>query len=1544
MADPGIHDSFFDLGGDSISSIQLVSRARKAGLIFTARHVFQHPTVAALAALARRADAPAAGARVVEDQSTGVVPLTPILRWWLERDDPIDRFFQTLSVPVPAGMGLAQVQAVLQALVDQHAALRMRASRDEGEHSAGGWQLEIPAAGSLRAQDIVHPVDLSGLDAPAQAQCVDEQSSACVLRLQAQAGRSIQAVWFQAGTQLDSALFLVLGYSAMDALSRRMLAAELAAAFAALQAGASLPGPAQGTSFRNWALRLAEEARRPERQAELALWQQILAHPDPLLSTRAHDARRESDRTGPGFTLTLPVSITAPLLAGTTAAFNARINEVLLTGLALAVARWRERRIPSTERGVRVDVKGHGREDLFEGVDLSHTVGWFTSQFPVLLDPGNTDLDEALAGGHGVGVALRRIKEQLRAIPDHGIGYGLLRYGNPQTASALAEFAPSQIGFNYLGRFPADQIGSDEVRDAATFESPLPQSHAIVLVVVARDGAHGPELNATWTWARELFDEADLRELAQTWFTALQAIVEHARHPDASGMTPSDVPLVTLDQGQIDRLGSRHGRLADILPLTPLQNFFVFNALYDQDAPDAYTVQMALELGGAFDLEGMRDAIRALLQRHANLRAAFTHDRLDQPLQVLARELPVPLSFHDLSSLEAEQAEASLQALIEQDRVRRFDLAQAPLLRFAVIRMSPSRHLLVLTNHHILMDGWSRPILLQELFTLYFTGGNTAVLPAVTPYRDYLAWIGRQDANAAHAAWADYLTGVDEPTLVAPQRGSEPQAPQTFDAALSPELTAALTRQARQHGLTLNTFVQAAWALLLRSLTGRSDVVFGITVAGRPPELPGVESMIGLFINTVPMRVAVQPAERLLAVLARMQHQQANLLEHQHLGLVQIQQATGLAELFDSVVVFENFPALPSTGEDSANPLQIAYAGSDGGDVTHYPLTLLAFPGERLRLRIGYRPDLFDRSAIEAIATRLLRAFETAADAPDTAIGAIDLLGARERQRLLVEWNATATPVPAVAVPELFEQQVRRTPAATALVFEDQQLSYTELNARANRLAHRLIGLGIGPERIVAVALPRSIELIVALLAVLKTGAAYLPLDPEYPADRLAFMLDNAQPQCALASRTTAGMLRTKLPLLCLDDPETLVALALQKDIDPTDADRTRPLAPENPAYVIYTSGSTGQPKGVVVEYRALTNFLHAMARRPGLNQEDVILACTPVSFDIAGLELYLPLMHGARLHVAPQGVAVDGLRLSQCIAAIEPTLIQATPASWQLLREAGWRPAPSLRILCGGEALPADLADYLCAGSAIVWNLYGPTETTIWSSIAQVKPSTPIMIGNPIANTQMYVLDTALQPVPVGVPGELYIAGDGLARGYFRQYALTAQRFVANPHGEPGSRMYRTGDLARWTDDGALACLGRLDHQIKLRGFRIEPGEIEAALTRHPAVASATVIAREESPGQKLLVGYVVRQPWAETNRDDRREGEQIRDWQSVFEQVYQDTAELASEEDFGVWNSSYDGRPIDIGHMREWRAAAVERIVAKDPDVFSKSASARV
>ncbi|MFB8237929.1 non-ribosomal peptide synthase/polyketide synthase [Kitasatospora purpeofusca] len=1460
----GIDDNFFDLGGDSIMSIQLVSRARRAGLLISTRDVFQHRTVAELAAVARPADGAAAGA--ADEPETGDIPLLPIVHWLRENGGPVEGFHQSRIVPAPAGATADLLEQALQALIDRHGALRMRLDRTEGP-----WRLNIPEAGTVRAGDLLRRVDTAGLDDTALEAVIVEQRDAAMAGLAPDEGVMLRATWFDAGPGRGGQLLLMVHHLCVDGVSWRVLLPDLFEAYEAAEQGRPVALDPVGTSLRGWATRLHELAA--ERRGELGLWEAAVRDHEPPLGLRPLDPARDTVDATRFVQVRLPADLSTSLLTDVPRAVHAGVDDVLLTGLALALSQWRAKWRGTDRDDLLVAVESHGRHDVLEGVDLTRTVGWLTAMYPVRIDLAGVDTAQALAGGPATARAAKAVKEQLRRIPDHGLGYGLLRYLDPQSSERLAGGAEPQLAFNYFGRFTAPEGEPAPVVTEPTFEAGRydggadgrrPFAHALEINARTDDFAAGSSLSCMWTWPDGLFTDEEILELCEGWVAALRTLAEQLRRPGNAGRTPSDLPLVELTQRQIERLEGDLPGLSDVLPLTPLQEGLLFHAQYDEGEQDPYTVQFLWALDGHVDRNALRAAATALLRRHPNLRVAFRQDDLARPVQVVVTDPALPWYEHDLRALDGEDLDREVARIVDEDRTRRFDPARPPLIRFTLIRVAEDAYRFLLTNHHILLDGWSMPVVLGELGELYTTGGDDRTLPAPADYRGYLTWLAGQDRTEAEQAWRTALAGLEEPLLLAPSAGQRAAVtPHRRVVEVDRQLSAALAALARRHGLTMATLVQGAWATLLSRLTGRDDVVFGATVSGRPPEITGIETMVGLFINTLPVRVRLEPDEPVIALLGRIQRQQSELTEHSYLRLSDVQRLTGFGELFDTATVFENYPAPPQGLREE--PGEVDVSDDRTSDATHYPLALCAsMRGPSLRLRVDHRPDVFDEQSVTDLIDQLVGWLRALAGDPDRPVGLIDLLGADRFDQVVRRFNATGRPVPPQRWSELVAEQARLNPDRTAVVHGDERLDYAELDRRANRLARLLARHGAAERSLVGLMLERTPDTVVAVLAVARAGAAYLPVDSRYPADRRAFVLADARPALVVTTSATAGLLAevgADIPTLVLDDPELRAEWAAQPATPPGPAAGA---SPDDAAYVIYTSGTTGRPKGVVVTHRGIGNLAAAQIERFAIDADSRLLQFASPSFDAAVSEIVTSLVAGAALVLAPADELLPGPTLTAVMARHGVTHATLPPT---VLASIAPEDLPGLRTLVvAGEPCPQHLVDRWAPRLRMI-NAYGPTETTVCATMSDPLSAAPLTIGRPIANTAVYVLDARLRPVPTGVAGELYVSGPGLARGYLNRAGLTAERFVPDPFGTPGSRMYRTGDLVSWTHDGRLGYLGRADQQLKLRGFRIEPGEIESVLLDHPDVAQAAVVLRETDRGGRRLVAYVVPREGAGTD-----------------------------------------------------------------------------
>ena len=930
----------------------------------------------------------------------------------------------------------------------------------------------------------------------------------------------------------------------------------------------------------------------------------------------------------------------------------------------------------------------------------------------------------------------------------------------------------------------------------------------------------------------------------------------------------NNVATIATDKNSIHPV-ERQGKL----PLSFAQQRLWFLTQLESDSP-FYNLPAAVRLEGKLDLEALQQSFNKIITRHEALRTNFQTTEEGEALAIISQvEFPtIPLL--DLSDLSTSQKQTQIQQQIETEAQRPFDISYEQLIRIKLLHLEEKEHIVLLTMHHIISDGWSVGVLVEELATLYqaFSQGKPSPLAELPiQYVDFVAWqrqwLQGEVLETQQAYWLKQLENV--PILELPTDHPRP-ATQTFRGAnysfkLSKELSAALDRLSQQQGVTLFMTLLAGFQTLLWRYTAQDDIIVGSPIANR--NRGEIEGLIGLFANTLVLKTNLEGNPSFAELLQRVKETALGAYAHQDLPFellveqLQPERDLSYSPLFQVMFALQNAPMSVLELPD----LTLTSIKSDSG-TSQFDLTLSMMETESgLEGSFEYNTDLFKPATILRMVGHLKTLLAAIVANPQQRLSQLPLLTKPEQQQLLVEWNDTKVDYSQdQCIHQLFEAQVEKTPDAMAVVFEDEQLTYQELNVKSNQLAHYLQTLGVKPEVKVAICVDRSLEMVIGLLAILKAGGAYIPLDPNYPQERTAFILEQTKASVLLTQAT----LREEIPphqarVVCLDAEWDSIAQQSQENL-------SNLVTSDNLAYIIYTSGSTGKPKGVQISHLALSNFLSSMRETPGLSCEDTLLAVTTYSFDISALELFLPLIVGARLIVASQEVISDGTQLSTKLVKSKATVMQATPVTWQLLLAAGWNGNPQLKVLCGGEVLPAPLATQLIARCDSLWNMYGPTETTIWSAASQVKAvNTTVPISCPIANTQLYILDQHNQLVPVGVAGELCIAGIGLSRGYFHRPDLTAEKFIPNPiplqsplsKGGWGNRLYKTGDLARYQANGEIEYLGRIDNQVKIRGFRIELGEIEAQLRKYSAVRDCVVISGENSQGSKRLVAYYISQ-----------------------------------------------------------------------------------
>ncbi|MEV6069014.1 amino acid adenylation domain-containing protein [Nocardia sp. NPDC052001] len=1478
-AEVGPHTSFFALGGDSIMAITLVSRARAAGLIFSAREVFEHRTPAGLAAVVALADDRPAQLAELPGEGVGRLPLTPVAAWLLSRPG-WEHFAQSMVVQLPLGIERAALTRTVQALLDRHDMLRARIVP-----AASGLELEVQPphlvdAAALIArvactqydstvpQTVTRPSRDTGSDIAGQAiaDAIEPELAAAVTRLNPRAGIMVALTWLDAGPGVSGRLVIAVHHLACDAVSWRILLPDLMSAWSQASAGAVPVLQPTGTSMRAWAHALRDIAEfrdsarteaMPDVEApvwpasEYDYWRTVLAE-DPVLGTRRLDPALDTHGSVGRLEVEISDTASAILVSRIAAAYRCGVEDALLAGLALALAR---RRGPVDSETV-VAVERHGRDEtVVPGAELSRTVGWFTAQVPVRLGP--VAVDSAVG-------ALKLVKEQLRSVPGGGLGYGLLRYSSESTGAGLAQLPEPQVGFNYLGVIPALEIAGEwlpvgmAARLGGHADPEMPLAAVISVDAVALESERGLRIRAVWQYAPGAIESGEVETLAREWAVAVAEIADSIRDPEAGGITPVDVPLLAVNQNEIDSWERDYGRLDTALPLTPLQRGLLFQAQLAGGGADGYSVQAVIDVEGDLDPARLTAATQALVQRHEVLRAGFAQSG-EHAVQVIAARVQAPCEYREAFGA----TESELDAIAAQELSKPFDVAKRPLIRFLCLAMGERRYRLVITNHHLILDGWSMPLLFAELVGLYETSGDDSGFAPPVPFGDYLVWLSGRDTERARNVWARSLADLDGPTLVAPAapRADTTTAPVAHAVPLPDDAAERLRALAASCQVTVNTIVQSAWALLLGTLTGSADIVFGATVSGRPPELPGSDRMVGMLVNTVPVRITLDPRETVADLLTRVQREQAALGDAQYLGLDEIHAHTGLGPLFDTATVFESYPVDAAALTAATRQAELAVTGIRAHDGTHYPLSLATYANAGLRLELTRSPRYFDGPQADSIAEALAHLLIALTEDPQRRIGALrtgDVLdspavrhGAPSNPIRLLPDLLTAAGLPnAVAI-------TNAAPIAGTRG-DPELMTYADLDSQANRLARTLIEAGAGPERTVLVALPRSLSSMVAIWAIAKSGAAFVPVDITQPATRTATIAAECDALLGITDSTVSDDLPRNLSWLLLDAPETRARME-DSPADPiTDADRTTHLRPDHAAYVIFTSGSTGTPKGVTVTHTGLANLTNATARHCLLDRDTRMLHCLNPAFDAAILVWLSTFAAGGTLVVAPPE-ANAGAELGAALVASSATHLICTPT---VLATVDVETLNSVRVIAtGGEPCPPALVTRMTATrdmpQRIMVNSYGPAETTIAAAYGEpMMAETAAVLGAPVPGATLLVLDGWLRPVPVGAVGELYVSGPGVARGYAGRAGLSVSRFVADPY-SAGQRMYRTGDLMRCTEAG-FEYVGRTDFQVKVRGIRVEPGEVDAMLVTHPQVESSITVARETATGATMLVSFV--------------------------------------------------------------------------------------
>jgi amino acid adenylation domain-containing protein/non-ribosomal peptide synthase protein (TIGR01720 family) len=1426
----GRHDNFFTLGGDSILSLQIIARARRQGIRLTPKQLFEKQTIAELAQVAVLSEATPAAAPVV----AAVVPrdfaLIPIqTRFFALPMAQRSHWNQSLLLDLPQALDVPVLQQALALLLAQHDSLRLSFHQGDDGQWLQRYRDSESAERVLWTCELTREEDLASLSDEAQRS------------LNIETGPLLRVVHARLPSG-EGRLLLTIHHLAVDGVSWRVLLEDLQHAYSRLASGQRVTLAEKTASLQRWSQSLHTLAQSPELAAQLPHWQALHAA-DACLPGDTSIQSRVGD--GETIGLTLNADETRRLLSEAPAAYRTRIDDLLLAALAQALHQWTGRR-----RHV-ISLEGHGREDASGALDLSRSVGWFTSLYPLALEAG----DDAIA-------TLKAVKEAVRAVPEKGLGYGVLKH---LAGADLPELIGQGLTFNYLGRFD-DSEGALFSLSSVTPANPRDPQGPLANALAVDGQVRGGQLHLGWTFSRERFSRDSIEHLVALYREQLMQLIDHCSDERHAGLTPSDFPLAGLSQAQLDALAIPAREIEDILPLAPMQQGILLHSLLEQ-GNGIYLMQDQYEVGSDVDFEAFKFAWQQVVQRHPALRTAFHGLESGVQRQVVMRRVPSPAQLIDLSHLSREAAEAELEALLSAEREQGFDFARAPLLRLRLVKLGEADFRIVQSHHHALIDAWCRGLMLAEFFAHYraFLDGRHVSLPAARPYRDFLAWLAEQDEAVSRDYWRNALAGFTDVTPL-PYRHSPQGEPQMRDVtlALGTEQTARLADQARQYRLTANTFVQAAWALLLMHHADRDDVVFGVTVAGRPTELEGIEGALGLFINTLPLRLK-RPGvgSSALELLNALQAQNAEMRQHEHLSLADIQLLADTPRgqpLFDSLFVFENVP-LGAEVKQAVNDYRIKPLANRTH--TNYPLTVVLLPGESLQLQLTYDTRHFDDRDMTALVGHFRRLLTQLIDNPQQTLSQLQVLEQAECEQLLQQGQG---PVEkhwyGISYLERFESRVQAHPNLEVARCQGQSLTYDALNRDANRIGHGLIGAGVQGDDVVALFAPRGLPLLSMIIGAFKAGGAYLALDDRHPAGRSARMLVSSAAPVLLTPRDCLPQVEA---ILALTEVKPRLLILEDLVVSGAEGNPGRYATAEQLAYVIYTSGSTGEPKGVMVNQRGMLN--NQMSKLPylRLGEDDVIAQTATTGFDISVWQFLTAPLFGGRVEILPDSVVHDPQRLLEEVVANQVSVLECVPAVIDGMLGVSTHKLDALRwLLPTGEALTVDLATrwFNRYPNVPLVNAYGPAEcaddVALHTLTAAPAAKANMPIGRPTDNNRLYVLDSSLQLAAPGVVGELYIGGVGVGRGYAARPALTAERFLPDPFGEAGARLYRSGDLARWNADGALEYVGRADFQVKIRGQRIELGEIENVLLAQPAVRDA-VVSAQPTPHGPQLVAYVV-------------------------------------------------------------------------------------
>lgn len=1443
----GIYDNFFDLGGDSIKAIQMMSRLQKDQLTLEIKDLFDNPTIVQAVHYLRE------GALCRDNKPVhGELFLTPIQAWYFDQHATgIHHFNQAMMLYSKKGFSEDRVRQIFTKLIEHHDALRMQFPHRSDQI------LQYNRGLDEKLFDL-HLIDLCGCKRNQTEEVKEKIILEEVNRLQQEIdlekGPLVKLGLFK--TDQGDHLLISIHHLVIDGVSWRILFEDLALGIQLAEEGKEIQFQPKTDSYQKWAKKLREYAEDRKLLSQLDYWKKVSIGE---LSSLPRDFENTENKWGMSQTYSVSFDqyVSQALLKNANQAYHTRINDLLLTALVGMIQGW------TGEKRVALSLEGHGREKIDNDLDITRTIGWFTSLYPVLFD---------LTTAEDLSDEIKIVKESLRQIPDQGIGYGILKYLTPEEKKRglKINFQP-EVSFNYIGQFDQDlQNHSDKflISELSTGESVSPDLERQFLLDVSCLIRNG-QLIVSFKYNQNQYRPETIQQISDLYQNKLLQIIQHCSEKSNPELTPSDYGDSSLNFKELTMIQTdlkEMGEPEKIYPLSPMQEGMLFHSLYNSKS-HAYFEQLTISARGMIDLALLKESFQILFQRYDVFRTVFIHENVTRPRQiVLNDQMPEDIfQLRDLSHLSELEQNKAVTEILEKDRSHGFDLEKEFPVRVLIIKKDQENYQIVWDYHHISMDGWCLSIVIGELVHIYtaLSQNQLIQLRKPTPYMNYIQWLMDQDLAEARDYWSNYTLGYEEQARIPKtslQRMDQEFQQEHFQFSLTESLTGRLRNLAERSQVTMNTVSQVIWGILLQKYNYTDDVIFGTIVSGRPPEIVGVEEMVGLFINTVPVRVKTTKEMTCLQLLKEAQRTSLNSTKYNYYPLAEIQAETEVKQnLIDHIMVFENYPIQKEIG-NLGEQKELLFEISDINvfEQTNYDFNIVLIPGNELSVIFKYNSQVYSPEFVERISKHFITIAEQMVEDIKIPVRDIEILTTDEREEIISDFNDTQSQYPVdLTIQQLFQRQVVNHPEQVAAYFKDHEMSYSTLNRKANQLARLLRQKGICRDQVVALVTDRSLEMIIGIMAILKAGGAYLPIHPNYPVERIDFILKDSRTKLLLTQSHLIDISEFSGEKIDLNNPKVYQGNTenLENQSQPTDL-----------AYLIYTSGSTGVPKGVMIEHRSLINFLYSISNRfdRGIGPDDRCLSLTNISFDVSVCEIFLPLAFGSTLDLMEDQQIFD---LNELVWYLENRGITFAYLPPILLKELyqqinGLKLALN-KILVGVEPIKVDLlADYIKLNPEMqIINGYGPTEATICATMYRYQMTNSnsgnVPIGKPVDNTRIYILNQHNVPVPIGIPGELWIAGDGLARGYLNRPEEMEKRFVINPFNH--EQLYRTGDLARWLPDGNIEFLGRVDHQVKIRGYRIEPGEVKNQLLQFPGINDAVVIDRTDGSGEKYLCAYII-------------------------------------------------------------------------------------